>query len=95
MIRFALIVIILGLIPFAVYWMKVAVKGDRLGDHPVPVPSLILQSLGLIITAMVLLIVFSDGGSSRGGRYVPPVVENGEVVAGHFEEDEPEEATSP
>ena len=99
MARFALIVIILGLVPFAIYWMRVAISGQTLRESAVPVQRLMLQSFILIIVAMIALMLFSHNGASRDGRYVPPSLVNGEVVPGYFEEDPPEddtlEATSP
>ena len=90
MIRFALVIIILGLVPFAIYWMRTAMSG-KAAEGDMPLQSLVLQSLVLIIVSMFVLMIFSHGGSSKEGRYVPPSLQNGEVVPGHFEEAEGDE----
>ena len=44
-----------------------------------------LAVAGVALTALVLLVVTVGFGSPARGIYVPPRVENGEIVPGHIE----------
>lgn len=96
MARFALILVILALIPFAVYWVRrgLSAQSGDLAQDDVPTQRLITYSLILIVVLMGIFVIFDRGGSSRDGRYVPPRLEGGEVISGHFEEEsEPDQDT--
>ena len=84
--RFALVDIVLFLLPFAVYavWLKLG------GSDPItalmvrrsPLVWLLIGGLVLAILGFVALAQF--GGAPPGELYVPPHEVNGRIVPGHF-----------
>ena len=79
------------LIPLAIYagWLIHARKRSRaLGTaHPsardAPWPIMLLTGLAVLISGMIALGLFT--GEKPGGVYVPPHMENGEIIRGHIE----------
>ena len=79
------------LIPLAIYvgWLIYARKRARaLGTakpsaRDAPWPIMLLTGLTVLITGMITLGLFT--GEKPGGIYVPPHMENGEIIRGHIE----------
>jgi hypothetical protein len=86
MIRRFLYELLLFLLPFALYaaYLRVS-KRESFGlsrDHPWTM--LFVSGLVLVVASFVVLGFLEDTGSR--GTYVPPHVENGQVVPGHVEQ---------
>lgn len=83
MLRIALIDILLFALPFLIYgaYMLVAKKAN-IGNvwHGAPVFWLLAAGCGLLLVTMATLIQFSGG--ERGGKYHPPVIEDGVIKPG-------------
>lgn len=88
MTRLFLTIIVPLLLPTALYvlWAvsvgRAAIAGAAAEWRALPWTWLVIA--GVILAIMVLVAVVEIGGA-REGTYVPPRVENGEVVPGHVE----------
>lgn len=85
MIRRVIEEVLLFLLPFLLFALYLAVSGRRPHDRTHwdgQVFRLTLAGLGLVILSLVATGLFSE--RHRGG-YVPPHLENGQVVPGRFQ----------
>jgi hypothetical protein len=76
------------LLPTLVYllWLQAARRsetGHAVSWHRLPWVWLVLS--GVALTAVVLLVVTVGFGTTIPGIYVPPRVQNGQIVPGHIE----------
>ncbi|HXC30485.1 MAG TPA: DUF6111 family protein [Stellaceae bacterium] len=75
------------LLPTVVYllWLRTA-RWSAVG-HPVAwhkLPWVWLALSGVMLTAAVLVVVTVGFGTAMPGIYVPPQIENGQIVPGHI-----------
>jgi len=75
-------------LPTLVYllWLRAArwsEAGDAVAWHKLPWVWLALS--GVALTAVVLFVVTVGFGTAMPGIYVPPRVQNGQIVPGHIE----------
>ena len=90
MARFFLIMLIMILLPFAAYWVRRSLAGETGEAEDVPTVPLLAAGLGLALISVLALVLTGTGGQ-RDGRYVPPSLEDGQIIPGHFEDEEPGE----
>ena len=87
MVRFVLLDAIFFLAPFAAYalWLLVTRRTVRNAEdwQIKTIAWLALAGAGLMIAVVLFFIHFDS--SPPGGVYVPPHMENGVIVPGHFE----------
>jgi hypothetical protein len=84
--RFALVDILLFLLPFAVYavWLRLG------GNDPIAAlqlrrsPLVWLAIAGLVLAIVGFLVLAQFGGAPPGELYVPPHMHDGRIVPGHF-----------
>ncbi len=103
MIRAVLSLLLPFLVPFVVYWLWVRLhraRQARLGldpAAPMTVPTFWLAGAGAILAIMVTLLMwlFAEDTTPPGSHYVPPRMENGELVPGHFEAEPGSKARPP
>ncbi len=85
MIRRFLYELLLFLLPFALYAAYLRLSRRETfglsGNHPWTM----LFASGLILVAVSFLVLGLVEGAGQRGLYVPPHVENGQVVPGHVE----------
>ena len=86
MLRRALFEILLFLLPFALYaaYLKLS-KFDSQQQPPHPHPWTTLFVSGLVLVAASFLVWGITEGSGEQGVYVPPHLENGQVVPGRVD----------
>jgi hypothetical protein len=70
---------------FYLAWLRVA-RWSEAGAAVAwrKLPWLWLAAIGVCLTAVVLLVVTVGFGTPTPGTYVPPHVENGQIVPGHI-----------
>jgi hypothetical protein len=73
------------LLPFLLYFAYVALTRGRSQSWLVGLPWITLSIAGLALTAASLLVWTLTSGAPPDEVYVPPHLENGEVVPGHTE----------
>jgi hypothetical protein len=87
MIRTLVPSILLFLLPFALYFLWLALKRRRSGGIEVPASGKHLAwtlGIGLVLATGGFVIFTEFGGSSPEELYVPPRYEDGKLVPGHF-----------
>ena len=80
------------LLPTALYliWLRATRWADEGGTVPWhKLPWVWLAAIGVVLTAIVLVVVTVGFGTETPGIYVPPQVENGKIVPGHIEPAKP------
>jgi len=87
MFRLVLVEVLLFLLPFAVYFLAMAVvrrrvAADEAAVAPAPVMRLGVVGLVLVSVSLVALALFDRGASD--GQYVPDRFENGHLVPGYI-----------
>ena len=85
--RVVLEIILPLLLPTALYVLWVlAVRPAQPGEAAnwAGLPWVWLGGAGVVLLALVLLVLISPGGE-RDGLYVPPHLEGGQIVPGHFD----------
>jgi hypothetical protein len=86
MLRFVLLVIFLMALPALVYAAIARLRtGEGLDEIMPKLPIVTLAAAGAVLTAAVLLVYLQINRNAPGGRYVPPVLKNGEIEPGHVE----------
>ena len=86
MLRFVLLVIFLMALPTLLYTAYVRAKtGGGIEDIMGKAPFVPLVVSGAVLTAAVLFVYLQFNRNEPGGRYVPPVYQDGKIVPGHFE----------
>jgi hypothetical protein len=87
MIRIVLVNLLFLLLPTLIYFAYVYIQRRRSGEGEIlenaPIFWLLAAGAGLMLAALVVLGQWETG--ELEGRYVPPKVEDGKVVPGHFE----------
>jgi hypothetical protein len=87
MIRVVLINLLLILTPVILYFAYVYVRRRREPNLQImenaPIFWLLAAGVGLMLAGLVVLGQWEEGGLE--GRYVPPRIEDGRIVPGHFE----------
>ena len=87
MIRVVLLNLLLLLTPVILYFAYVYVRRRREPDlelmENAPIFWLLAAGVGLMLVGLVTLGQWESGGLE--GRYVPPRIEDGQIVPGHFE----------
>ena len=89
MLREFLTLVVPLLLPTALYlvWLR-ATRWSQAASDAVAwrsLPWVWLAATGAALTALVLFVVTVHFGSSTPGVYVPPHVENGQIIPGHIE----------
>ncbi len=88
MTRVMLVYTILLLLPFLIFggwrWIAKGARGHKeiMSDAPV----LVLLLLGISLVGVGLYFLASKEQTGISGRYVPPVIKDGKIVPGHFEQ---------
>lgn len=110
MLRMTLLELAAFALPFLMYflWRNSRWSADDADNDQPAFPIVQVAAAGLVVSLIVLtVLVFLDDSSSGDGIYIPPHIEDGQVVPGRFEpadpavpdrnaEDEPvEEADTP
>jgi hypothetical protein len=78
-------------LPALLYALWMAAERRRVeaggGEKPgwADAPWLWLLALGLFFAGLIAVAIFVFGGGSSTGVYVPPAVQDGQVVPGHIE----------
>jgi hypothetical protein len=88
MLRVFLTIVLPLLLPAALYLLWVAMVRSAEPGGAVPwsgVPWLWLAGAGVLLLAIVLAVVTVRFGVPQEGVYVPPHLQNGQVVPGHIE----------
>lgn len=78
-------VIVPLLLPALLYWLYLKAQ-ERRGVTVREVPLSWLAVAGLLLLIIVLSAGWLAGKEPPTGKYIPPHVEDGQVVPGHFEE---------
>lgn len=94
MLRMTLMELAAFALPFLLYfiwrnsrWSTDAADNDRPAFPIVPV-----AAAGLVVSLIVLtILVFLDDSSSGDGVYIPPHIEDGQIIPGRFEPADPAE----
>lgn len=87
MVRVFLLLVIAFALPFIGNWAWTRLRVDSEG---LPRSYLAIAGLLLAFVGMFTLVYFETGASSYDGVYHPPVLEDGEVRPGHFEDPDSE-----
>jgi len=85
MVRRVLFEVLLFLLPFALYAIYLRVIEQDAAAPPKTHPWTTLFVSGLVLVAASFIVWGVTQGSGRQGIYVPPRVENGQVIPGHVE----------
>lgn len=81
MIRILLTYIVPLLLPAVIYFLWLKYTAGRASPREMPWPWLVGAGLFLALVVFIGLVLL---GGEPGGDYVPPHLENGEIVPGHF-----------
>ncbi|HVV93135.1 MAG TPA: DUF6111 family protein [Hyphomicrobiales bacterium] len=78
--------VLLFLVPFVVYGGWLVLAGRRRAWVPRgPLPWIIAAAIGAVLVGLAFL---GTRGAPPSARYVPPHMENGRIVPGHFDKAE-------
>jgi hypothetical protein len=92
MLRVFLTIVLPLLVPTAIYLLWVGIVGTMQEGSTISwaaVPWIWLAGAGVALLVFVLLVVTVHFGAPQEGVYVPPRVEDGQIVPGHIEPKSP------
>jgi hypothetical protein len=87
MLRVLLTIVVPLVLPTALYlaWMRVMQREAGGGRRWGALPWVWLAAAGTVLLVIVLFVVNVHFGSPEQGVYIPPRVENGQLIPGHIE----------
>ena len=93
MIRIIVINLLLLLLPTIIYFSYIYLRRQQAPDAELmaDAPIFWLLAMGAVLSLLVLIFFVDWTGNTPGGRYVAPRYEDGVIIPGHIEPNQPAE----